>query len=228
MSQGSVTISSGGELMSAADTIYKVSLALKNRDSRIQVDLKDMLEDLAGAKDEYNALNKQGHRMLLLEPTRKRIYLLFKPAEMQDFQQIMLDFFAKILKEDFDWQDYCSSDGALFEIKIVQAVDAGEYGHLLKQVQKGQGNSNLGDPELEKQLSKNKRQITTDRPRLILNDEKAKEPEASLEETLKQVEELVGLEGFKQEIKQIVAYTSQIQKEGLAVTAREAFPYHYL
>ena len=188
--------------MNSVDNIYKISLALKDKDSRTRIDLKDLLEDLAGAKEEYNALNKEGNRMLLLEPTRKRIYLLFKPSQKEVFQQTMLDFFEDILKEGFDWQDYCNRNGMLLETKIVQPVETSEYGRLLEQLQKDREHIILGDPELEKLLIRSKRHNTGSRSHRHFHRDKEAEPEAGLEETLKQIEGLVGLDGFKAEIRQ--------------------------
>ncbi len=214
--------------MNTVDNIYKISLALKDKDSRTRIDLKDLLEDLAGAKEEYNSLNKKGHRMLLLEPTRKRIYLLFKPGQKEVFQQTMLEFFVDILKEGFDWQDYCSRDGMLLETKIVQPVETSEYGRLLKQLHEGQEHSCLGDPELEKLLSRSRGQNTGSRSRRLFHRDKEAEPETGLEETLNQIEGLVGLDGFKTEIRQATSYIRQLRKEGVDIPAREAFPYHYI
>ncbi len=73
-------------------SIYRVSMALKNRDKRAEVDLKDLVEDLAGAKDEYNVINDEGHRLLLLEPTTKRLNLLFKPGQNQEFEATIVCF----------------------------------------------------------------------------------------------------------------------------------------
>ncbi len=214
--------------MNAADNIYKISLALKDKKCRTSVDLKDMLEDLAGAKEEYNALNNEGHRMLLLEPTRKRIYLLFKPGQNEAFQQKMLEFFEDILKEGFDWQEYCNQDGTLLEAKIIRTVETAECERLLEHLQKDREHFNLGDPELEKLLKKNKRHHTGSRSSRLFHREQEAEPETDLEETLKQIDNLVGLDEFKTEIRQAASYIKQLRKEGVAIPAREAFPYHYI
>lgn len=228
MSQQAANIFYGGEHMNTADNIYKISLALQDKDSRTGLDLKDLLEDLAGAKEEYNALNKEGHRMLLLEPTRKRIYLLFKPGQKETFQQTMLEFFEDILKEGFDWQEYCSQDGTLLETKIIRPVETAEYERLLEHLQKDREHVNLGDPELEKLLKKNKRHNTGSRSRRLLHREEEAEPETDLEETLEQIDNLIGLDGFKKEIRQVTSYIKQLRKEGVVIPAREVFPYHYI
>ena len=214
--------------MNTADNIYKLSLALKDKASRTGLDLKDLLEDLAGAKEEYNALNNEGHRMLLLEPTRKRIYLLFKPSQNEAFQQTMLESFEDMLKDSFDWQEYCNQDGSLLETKIIRPVEAAECEHLLEQLQNDREHFSLGDPELEKTLKKNKPHNPGRRSRKLFHRDKEKEPETDLEETLKQIDNLVGLDEFKKEIRQTASYIKQLQKEGVAIPAREAFPYHYI
>ncbi|MGM0653473.1 MAG: hypothetical protein ACQES4_11950 [Bacillota bacterium] len=123
--------------MIATKPIYRITLALKNKKSRSRLDFKDLIEDLAGAKDEFNALNRDGHRMLLLEPTRKRLYLILKPGRAEAFQQAMLAHFENILKEGFDWQDYCDQEDILQEAIITQSLETSEFGRLLDQLKHG-------------------------------------------------------------------------------------------
>ncbi len=93
-------------------SIYRVSMALKNRDKRAEVVLKDLVEDLSGAEDdfnviedEFNVINDEGHRLLLLESTTKRLNLLFKPGQNQEFEASMLLGFEALLRDEFDWRE---------------------------------------------------------------------------------------------------------------------------
>ncbi len=115
--------------------LYKVSMALKNREIRSSVDLKDMVADLAGAKDEYNTTNGENHRLLLLEPTGKRLNLLFKPGQGQDFEPSMLTCFETILRDEFDWHTYCDQSKALLEKKIARLLQKEEYKAVLEEIQ---------------------------------------------------------------------------------------------
>ncbi len=52
--------------MITAAPIYRITLALKNKESRTKLDFKDLIEDLAGAKDEYSAVSKEEPSTLAL------------------------------------------------------------------------------------------------------------------------------------------------------------------
>lgn len=208
--------------------IYRVSLALKGKESRSEVDLKELLDDLVGAKDEYNALNTQGHRMLLLEPTRKRLNLIFKPGQGQSFQHSMLDHFSEILREGFDWQAYCDRDGALLEIKVAQQLPLVEWQHLLTQLQEADNYQIMGDPELENLLGRSGRGGMGPMSRRFARGDIEAEPEINLAEALQQLNGLVGLDELKAEVYRVVDFISSLKENGHQLPAREAYPFHYI
>jgi hypothetical protein len=214
--------------MLTLSAIYRVSLALKGKESRSEVDLKELLDDLVGAKDEYNALNSQGHRMLLLEPTRKRLNLLFKPGQGQSFQHSMLDHFSEILKEGFDWQAYCDRDGALLEVKVAQQLPRVEWQHLLIQLQEADNHQIMGDPELENLLGRSGRGGMGQISRRFARGDGEAEPETNLEEALQQLDGLVGLDELKAEVYRVVDFIGSIKENGQQLPAREAYPFHYI
>jgi hypothetical protein len=208
--------------------LYRISLALKNKKSRSAVDLKDYIEDLTGAKDEYNTLNSLGHRLLLLEPTRKRLSLLFKPDKPQPFHPSMLNHFQSILREEFDWQGYCENAETLFEVKIALPVPKTDYANLYEQLKNNRNYQGLSEPEiedlLEKEIPKSMRrfhQISFDR-------DKDAPPKLTLEEAQQQLETLVGLKQFKQEMATTLTYISAMRDKGLQLKGRALFPYNYL
>ncbi len=218
----------GGELMLNQTAIYRVSMALKNRDKRAETDLKDLVEDLAGAKDEYNATNGENHRLLLLEPTGKRLNLLFKPGQGQDFELSMLTHFETILRDEFDWHTYCSQDSALLEKKIARPLQREEFKEILEVLQASSNHKLLSDPVIETLLDKTVNPGNNGRNRYRhLSDDEAR-PEISLEEALQQLDNLVGLESFKTEMKKVVRYISNLNPADNLIPAREIYPYHYL
>ncbi len=219
---------SGGDTMLTLSAIYRVSLALKEKESRSEVDLKELLDDLVGAKDEYNALNAQGNRMLLLEPTRKRLNLLFKPGQGQSFQHSMLDHFSEILKEGFDWQAYCDRDGALLEVKVAQQLPRVEWQQLLTQLQEADNHQIMGDPELENLLDRSGRGGSGATSRRYARGDSEAEPEINLEEALQQLDGLVGLDELKAEVYRVVDFISSLKENGQTFPAREAYPFHYI
>ncbi len=212
--------------MLSAEAIYKISLALKAKDKRGKINLKDMVEDLAGAKDEFNALNSHGHRMLLLEPDKKRLNLLLKLNQGQVFSQSMLGLFTDILRDEFDWQNYCDSDGTIFEVKVAQPVQRFEYQRLLAQLEEADSHKRLGDAELESLLGGSARSQGSTRRSTRLEEEE--QPELSLEEALQKLDDMVGLEELKAETKRVVDYIGRLRASGRQVPAREAYPFHYI
>jgi len=212
-----------------AVTIYKISLALANKESRITVNFKDMVDDLAGAKEEFNNLNGSDHRMLLLAPTSKRLNLLFKISQdNQPFQPEMLEPFIRILKDEFDWQDYCAADGRLFEVKLSHPVQRSDYSEYLQQLDRTRSSSLLGDAEMEKLLGRRSDRINSPFSRRGRRGSEDQQPELSLQEALQQLDEMIGFEDLKAEVKKVITFLEQLQQNNNDIPAREAYPFHYI
>jgi SpoVK/Ycf46/Vps4 family AAA+-type ATPase len=210
-------------------TIYKISLALVKKESRIAVNFKDMVDDLAGAKEEFNNLSGSDHRMLLLAPTSKRLNLLFKISQdNQPFQPDMLEPFFKILKDEFDWQDYCAADGRLFEVKLSHPVQRSEYSEYLQQIDKTNSNSQLGDAEMEKLLGRRSDRINALFSRRGRRSSEDQQPELSLQEALQQLDELIGFADLKAEVKKVITFLEKLHQNNKEIPAREAYPFHYI
>lgn len=209
--------------------IYKISLALVNKESRIAVNFKDMVDDLAAAKEEFNNIKGSDHRMLLLAPTSKRLNLLFKTSQDKEpFQPEMIDPFINILKDDFDWQDYCSKDDRLFEIKLFNSVQHSEYKDYLYQIDKTSLKSQLGDTEIEKLLGRRNDRLNSKSSRQNRSSSDDRQPELSLQEALQKLEELTGFDDLKVEVKKVIAFIEQLNKSSKQINAREAYPFHYI
>lgn len=209
-------------------SIYRVSMALKNRDKRAEIDLKDLVEDLAGAKDEYNFSNEDGHRLLLLEPTSKRLNLLFKPGQNQDFKVSMLAGFEEVLRDEFDWLVYCEEDKTLLEKKIARPLQQNEFKNVLEELEQGSNYRLLTEPAIENLLKKKAKTGAKRGRRVHRHRDDDAEPDICLEEALQQMESLVGLEEFKREMAKTVRYMNNLNAVDSSLKPREIFPYHYI
>jgi Cdc6-like AAA superfamily ATPase len=208
--------------------IYRVSMALKNRDKRAGIDLKELVEDLAGAKDEYNAINDDGHLMLLLEPTSKRLNLLFKPGQNQEFEASMLADFEAVLRDEFDWLVYCGQDNALLEKKIARPLQQNEYAGILEELEQSSNYRLFTEPLIETLLKKRAKTGGRGSRGGYRRGDDEVQPDLSLEEALQQMDTLVGLDSFKTEMKKVVRYISNLNPADSLIPAREIYPYHYI
>ncbi len=209
-------------------SIYRVSMALKNRDKRAGIDLKDLVEDLAGAKDEYNVINDDGHLMLLLEPTSKRLNLLFKSGQNQEFEASMLADFEAVLRDEFDWLVYCEQDNALLEKKIARPLQQNEYASILEELEQSSNYRLFTEPLIENLLKKTAGVGGRGSRRSCRHGDDEIQPDLNLKEALQQMDNLVGLEDFKAEMKKVVRYISNMNPADSLTPAREIYPYHYI
>ncbi len=209
-------------------SIYRVSMALKNRDKRAEIDLKDLVEDLAGAKDEYNFSNEDGHRLLLLEPTSKRLNLLFKPGQNQDFEASMLAGFETLLRDEFDWSAYCEHGHGLLEKKIARLLKQDEFENILEELEQSSNYRLFTEPAIEGLLKKKAKAGGRRARRGYRHTGDEAQPDISLEEALTQMETLVGLEEFKKEIRKVVRYMKNLNPVESSLQPRDIFPYNYI
>jgi len=222
---------------------FKVSLAFKSDKHQEGVNFDKITDDLCGAKDEYNSIENDSC-LVLLKPSPKRLNLLLKVgSQEQDFNLSLIKEFIGILMKDYDWSAYCCQKGELFSVKSSKKVNHKDCKILLERLRRSDPylfdsydctlllNENIvaeSDKDKYQDLGLSRDKIS-DRENPEDEERKHKgKPKYSFIQTIRNINNLVGLDDCKKELKQIYRAVKHISRFSDKTSENISFPYHYL
>lgn len=215
-------------MMKEYTTIYKVSLTLASATASKNTDLNDLKDDVMQACDEHN--HKSDTHILPLIGHKKRVILLVNAQHEDEAPGLdCLTIFTQVLTNDLGWNRYGDTGQPLFEITCLTCLTVEDCCTMLGQERKHMHNAlhttRLRD-WLGEYLPDGVPQYKYRGPGRPPYDEAPRRHQSnsmSLEEAMLNIESMVGMDGLKQEVHNLVRLAGEIN--GKTDETLEQLPY---